>query len=206
LAADRALPESGMDPGDLLRDAVDLLVPYSLYNGRPRFFGYITGAPAPVGMLGDFLASALNPNMGAWTLSPMASEIEAQAVRWIAELVGYPTGGDGIFVSGGNVANMLGFWAARAAMAGWDVRRGGLRAEEGASLRVYATRGTHTWIDKALDLSGLGSEAMHLVDTDAEGRMDADDLGHRVAADLYAGHRPFLVIGTAGSVATGVVD
>src|SRR5690606_25394676 len=57
LAADRALPESGMDPGDLLRDAVDLLVPYSLYNGHPRFFGYITGAPAPVGMLGDFLAS-----------------------------------------------------------------------------------------------------------------------------------------------------
>src|SRR5690606_3934751 len=108
--------------------------------------------------------------------------------------------------SGGNVANMLGFWAARAAMAGWDVRQDGLRAEAGASLRVYATRGTHTWLDKALDLSGLGSGARHLVDTDADGRMDADDLERRVAADRAAGHRPFLVIGTAGSVATGVVD
>ena len=75
----------------LLEQTARLLFEHSLFNGHPRFFGYITASPAPIGMLGDLLAAAVNPNVGAWTLSPAATEIEAQTVRWIAELIGYPT-------------------------------------------------------------------------------------------------------------------
>jgi aromatic-L-amino-acid/L-tryptophan decarboxylase len=206
LGAGRPLPEEGTDTAELLGEALRTLSPYSTFNGHPRFFGYITGAPAPSGMLADFLASALNPNMGAWALSPMASEIEAQAVRWVAELVGFPAGGDGIFVSGGNVANMLGFWAARAAKAGWDVRRGGMRADEGGPLRAYVPHGTHTWIEKAADLSGIGTDGVRWIDTDGDGRIDLAALARRIEADRAAGDRPFLVVGTGGSVSTGVVD
>ncbi len=206
LDAGRALPEEGVDAAELLTRAFGMLAPNATYNGHPRFFGYITGAPAPVGMLADLLASAMNPNMGAWALSPMASEMEAQAVRWVAELVGFPRHGDGIFVSGGNVANMLGFWAARAARAGWDVRGEGMRAESGAALRVYAPKGTHTWIEKATDLSGLGTEAVRWIDTDADGRIRLDALEARIRDDAGAGDVPFLLVGTGGSVATGVVD
>jgi aromatic-L-amino-acid decarboxylase len=84
LDADAPLPEGGSDAGALVREATELLVENSLYNGHPRFFGYITAGPAPIGILGDLLASAVNPNVGAWALSPMASEIEDQTVRWIA--------------------------------------------------------------------------------------------------------------------------
>ncbi len=110
-----SLPESGTDPGRLLADTTKLLFDHSLFNGHPRFFGYITSSPAPIGMLGDLLASAVNANCGSFILAPAATEIESQTVRWIAELIGYPAGCGGLLVSGGNMANMVCFLAARSA-------------------------------------------------------------------------------------------
>jgi glutamate/tyrosine decarboxylase-like PLP-dependent enzyme len=206
LDAAAPLPEEGTNASTLLRDTTRLLVDHSLYNSHPRFFGYITASAAPIGILGDFLASAINPNLGGWTLSPVASEIEDQAVRWIAELVGFPAGGGGVLTSGGNVANMLGFWAARVAKAGWDVREHGMRDEDARTLRVYGSEGTHTWIQKAADLSGLGAQAIRWIETDPDGRMRVDALRATIERDLAAGDRPFLVVGTGGSVSTGAVD
>jgi aromatic-L-amino-acid decarboxylase len=206
LGADAPLPERGTEAGEVMKEAVDLLVDHSLYNGHPRFFGYITAGAAPIGMLGDLLAAAINPNLGSWTLAPMGTEIEAQAIRWIADLVGFPQGGDGVLVSGGNVANMLGFWAARAARVDWDVREHGMRAEDAHRLLVYGSKGMHTWIEKAADLSGLGVDSIRWVDTDGEGRIDLSALRARIAADVDAGDVPMMVVGTAGSVSTGVVD
>src|SRR5688572_9178837 len=87
LDASHLLPDFGTDPAQLMDRATNLLFDHSLFNSHPRFWGYITSAAAPIGILGDLLASAINQNTGAWFLSPMASEIEAQTVRWIAELL-----------------------------------------------------------------------------------------------------------------------
>ena len=200
------LPESGMDPGALLERTARALFDHSLFNGHPRFFGYITAPPAPIGILGDFLAAAVNPNVGAWTLSPAATEIESQTVRWIAELIGYPVDCGGLLVSGGNMANFVCVMAARAAKAGWDVREHGVVGESGRRLRVYASAETHTWIHKATDLGGLGTSAIRWIPTDARGRMDVDSLRRHIEADAAAGDVPCIVVGTAGSVSTGAVD
>src|SRR4029079_13760282 len=138
------LPESGMAPGPLLERTAQLLFEHSLHNGHPRFFGYITAPPAPIGILGDFLAAAVNPNVGAWTLSPAATEIEAQTVRWIAELIGYPVNCGGLLLSGGNMANFVCFLAARAAKAGWDIRERGVAGDGGPRVRVYGSGRAHT--------------------------------------------------------------
>jgi len=206
LGADAPLPEEGTDAAALMREATDLLVEHSLYNAHPRFFGYITAGAAPIGVLGDLLASAVNPNLGGWSLSPMASEIEDQTVRWIADLVGFPAGGDGVLVSGGNVANMLGFWAARASKAGWDVRESGMRAAAARPLCAYGAKGTHTWIQKAADLAGMGSTAIRWIETDERDRIKIDVLRAQIEADIAEGSRPFMVVGTGGSVSTGAVD
>lgn len=198
-----SLPEDGADPEAVLNDVTTLLADHSLHNGHPRFFGYITSSAAPIGMLGDLLAAAVNANVGAWTLSPMATEIEAQTVRWIAELMGYQ-GHGGLMVSGGNMANMVGFWAARAASADWDVRAQGIAG--GAPLRVYGSAETHTWIQKAADLSGLGTESVRWIPTSADLRMDLSALRERMEADRAGGERPMMVVGTAGSVSTGAID
>src|SRR5580765_4782567 len=166
------LPESGTDPAVLLERTATLLFDHSLFNGHPRFFGYITAPPAPIGILGDFLASAVNANVGSWTLAPAATEIEAQTVRWIAELIGYPSESGGLLVSGGNMANFVGFWAARAARAPWNVREHGVANDPAQRLRVYGSAETHTWIQKAADLAGLGTESIRWIATDADLRMD----------------------------------
>jgi aromatic-L-amino-acid decarboxylase len=200
------LPEAGTDPAALLTQATARLFDHSLFNAHPRFFGYITAAPAPIGILADFLASAVNPNVGAWALSPAATEIEAQTVRWIAEFIGYPIDCGGLLVSGGNMANLVGFLAARAAKAPWVVREHGAAGPSGQRLRVYASTETHTWIQKAADLSGLGTAAIRWIPTDARQRMDVAALQSQIVADLADGDVPCLVVGTAGTVSTGVVD
>jgi aromatic-L-amino-acid/L-tryptophan decarboxylase len=104
------------------------------------------------------------------------------------------------------MANFVGFLAARAAAAPWDLRAAGVGAPGAARLRVYASAETHTWIHKAADLSGLGTEAIHWLPTDASLRVRVDALADAVATDRAAGHLPMLVVGTAGSVSTGAVD
>jgi glutamate/tyrosine decarboxylase-like PLP-dependent enzyme len=203
LKADAALPEAGTDASALVSDATSLLFGHSLFNGHPRFFGYITSSPAPVGMFGDLLATALNQNVGAWKLAPLATEIETHTVRWIAEFIGFPATCGGLLVSGGNMANFVCLLAARAAGAGWNVREEGVARQR---LLVYASKETHTWIQKAADMAGLGTNAIRWIDTDAAQRIDTAALRRQIDDDRHAGHRPFMVIGTAGTVSTGAVD
>jgi len=200
------LPEQGADPEAVLREVTQLLLQHSLFNGHPRFMGYISSSAAPVGALADLLAATVNPNVGGWELSPVASEIEAESVRWIAELVGYPADCGGLLVSGGNMANIVCFLAGRRAILGELVRAGGLAGAGATRARLYASRATHTWIQKAADVAGLGTDAIHWIDTDDGQRMDARLLRQAIREDLAAGHRPLMVIGTAGTVATGAVD
>ena len=204
LGAERTLPPAGTDAGRLVSEAAELLFDHSLFNGHPRFLGYITSSPAPIGMFGDFLAAALNQNVGAWRLAPLATEIEVQAVRWITELIGFPINCGGLLVSGGNTANFVCFVAARAAKTPLDVRKVGLSRER--RLLVYASMEAHTWIQKAADLFGLGTDAIRWIGTDNEQRMDPSALRRQIDEDLQLGHHPFLVVGTAGSVSTGAID
>jgi glutamate/tyrosine decarboxylase-like PLP-dependent enzyme len=200
------LPELGSDPGLLLEETTKQLFAHSLFNAHPRFFGYITAPPAPIGILGDFLAAALNPNVGAWALSPAATEIESQTVRWIAEFIGYPADCGGLLVSGGNMANFVCFLAARTAKAKWNVREQGVFEDSGRTLCVYCSAETHTWIQKSADLGGIGTAAIRWIATDSKLRMDVAALKSRIEADIAEGNIPFLVVGTAGSVSTGAVD
>jgi len=126
-------------------------------------------------------------------------------VRWIAEFIGLPEGTGGLLVSGGNMANFVGFLAARAARLPPEVRHAGLRSTP-QPLRVYASTETHTWIQKAADLFGLGTDAIRWIAVDAQQRMDVAALERQIADDTANGDLPFLVVGTAGTVSTGAVD
>ncbi len=206
LDAQREVPENGASPTELLTHATDLLLDNSLFNGHPRFWGYITSSPAPIGILGDMLASAINANLGGWQLSPMATEMEAQTVRWIAELLGYPSNCGGILVSGGNMANFLCFLAARVEAAKYNVQAKGLNENPNGPFRVYASKETHTWIQKATDLFGLGTDSIRWIKTDQKQRIDLSALREAVKNDRQNGDIPMMIVGTAGTVSTGAVD
>jgi len=196
------LPDQPIPTADLLPRAWSLLEQHSLHNGHPLFAGYVTSSAAPIGALADLMAAAVNPNVGAWILSPIATEIEAQSIRWIADFLGYPAGCGGLLVSGGNMANFVGFLAARA-QACREIRAEGTQA---ASLVAYASAETHTWIQKAADLFGLGTNSLRWIPTDSQQRMDPAALEAQIATDRAAGLQPFFIAASAGTVSTGAID
>lgn len=199
------LPEQGSSVADLFHEATSLLLDHSLFNGHPRFWGYITSSAAPIGALAELLATTVNPNVGASVLSPTASEIEAQTIRWIADLIGYPRGCGGLLVSGGNMANFTCFLAARKSKSTWDLSADGLSSRN-ERLVVYVSTETHTWIDKAVELFGMGTKSARWIGVDADQRMDLEALEDQIIADLADNHLPFLVVGAAGTVSTGATD
>ena len=198
-------PDNGSPVEDIISNATELLMNHSLLNGHPKFMGYITSSPAPIGMLADLLAAAVNPNVGAHILSPMATEIEKQTVQWLAEFIGVSPDYGGILVSGGNMANFTAFLAARTAKAPKNIKEDGLGSAS-KKLMIYCSKTTHTWVEKAAILFGHGSKSTRWIPTDTTNKMDNDLLEQAIKKDLKDGHQPFMVVGTAGDVSTGVVD
>ena len=201
----QGLPEEGKDPSEILRKATGMLFRDSLFNSHPRFLGYITSSPAPLGILGDFLASALNQNMGAQILSPVSTEIEKQTIEWLGELIGVGTGWGGILVSGGNMANLTAFLAGRKAMTPANFHEDGIRGLNTEYL-TYCARSTHTWIEKATTLFGQGKNSLRWIDTDGSNKMDLEALEAQIQEDIDAGRVPMMIVATAGDVSTGAVD
>lgn len=200
-----SLPEHGIAADQLFSTATQLLFNHSLLNGHPKFLGYITSSPTPVGALADLLAATVNPNVGANILSPMATEIEKQTVKWLAEFIGISPNCGGLLVSGGNMANFTAFLAARTAKAPKSIKEDGLLGLAD-KLVVYCSKNTHTWIEKAVVLFGLGTKSIRWIPMDADNKMDTKALIKAIKYDLKRNNRPMMVVGTAGDVSTGAVD
>jgi aromatic-L-amino-acid/L-tryptophan decarboxylase len=205
LLGNEDLPDKGISLSDLVEEVPDLLFDNSLFNGHPKFFGYISGAGAPIGILADMLAAAVNPNVGGAILSPIATQIEAQTIRWIAEFIGYPNDCGGVLVSGGNMANFTGFLAARNYKAPWLKNDDG-KTDIHPQLVAYSSEETHTWIDKASELFGIGKNNVRLIKTNKNLEIDVNCLEEEIQKDIDAGNLPFIVIGTAGTTTSGAVD
>lgn len=200
-----SLPEDGSSTAKLMTDATALMFKHSLFNGHPKFLGYITSSAAPIGALADLLAAAVNPNVGAHILSPIATEIEKQTIRWLAEFIGVSPDCGGLLVSGGNMANFTGFLAGRTAKSPEAIKKDGI-AGSSKKLTVYCSKATHTWIEKAAILFGLGTSSIRWIENKSSNTMDEEVLERTIEEDLEAGCKPIMIIGTAGDVSTGAVD
>ena len=189
---------------DLFRDAV---LSHPMGNGHPRFFGWVNSPPAPIGVIADLLAAAMNPSCAGGDHA--AIYVERAAVRWLMELVGFPvTGSMGLLTSGASVASLVALAAARhraTAAGGWDVRADGLQGAR-PRLRLYVTAEGHSCLRKAAEILGLGASAVRTVAMDEELRMSVPALREAIAADRRAGDLPFCDAASAGTVGTGAVD
>jgi glutamate/tyrosine decarboxylase-like PLP-dependent enzyme len=203
-AVARKVPEEPMDEEDLLAYLREVLLEWSVYTGHPRFMAFVSGTGTVPGAVADMLAAGVNMNVGGWRLGPSATEIELQVVRWFADAFGLPPTAGGMMVSGGAMATFVALKAARDAKAGWDVRAGGVTA--GSPLALYASEEVHVVTDRAVDMLGLGTDAIRKIPVDDRYRLQTDALRWAVAADRNAGVIPVAVVASAGTVATGAID
>lgn len=204
----RALFREGLprEPSDLaavhgtfMRD----ILPFAVGNAHPGFMGWVHGGGTPVGMLAEMLAAGLNANLGGRDQIPV--EVERQILRWVRELFGFPEAASGLFVTGSSMANLIAVLVARTAADGTAVRHQGVAAG-GKRLVAYASAGAHGCIAQAMDIAGLGIDALHIIPVNEQFQMDIAALEHAIAADRKSGLTPFLVVGTAGTVDVGAVD
>lgn len=198
------VPEEPMADDDLFAYLREMALEWSMFTGHPRFLAYVSGAGTVPGAAADLLAAGLNMNLGGWVLSPSASEIELHLTRWFARAFGLPETAGGLIVSGGAMANFVGLKAARDHRAGWDVRALGVTA--GPQLALYLSEETHVVSVRAADMLGLGSGAVRRIPVDEGYRIRMDALREAIRRDREAGVRPFAVVASAGTVATGAID
>ena len=196
-----SLPAQGAPLEQLYEDFQRLVLPYGAGNDHPRFFGWVNGGGTAAGILAELLVAIFNPNCGG--RDHAAIEVERQVVAWAAQAVGFPPQAGGVLIAGSSMANMVALLTARRAALGPDVRAQGVG---GAGLRAYCSVAAHGCIPRAMDMAGIGTDALRLIPADAEHRMDVAALAQAVAEDKAAGLRPFLIVGTAGAVDTGAFD
>jgi len=196
-------PTQGQGAEAAYREFVENVLPYPTGNIHPRFWGWVIGSGTPLGALTEMLAATMNPNVGGF--DDAAGLLEDQVLDWWKELLGYPKSASGLLVSGGSMANLVGLAVARHAQAGFDVRKAG-QAAAPRPMRLYASTEVHSSVGKAMELLGLGRDALHLVPVDAEYRIDIPALEKAIADDRRAGTQPFAIVGSAGTVNTGAID
>ncbi|MFP5354672.1 MAG: pyridoxal phosphate-dependent decarboxylase family protein [Gemmatimonadota bacterium] len=200
----RVVPNEPVSPDELMASLRTLALEQSTQVGHPGFMAYITGAGTVPGAAADLMAAALNQNVGAWRLSPAATEIELHLGRWFAGRLGLPATAGGYVTSGGAMSAFVALKAARDAHAGWSLHELGTRA--GPPLTFYASAQVHDVNTRAADMLGLGRDAVRLVACDGDLRMRVDALRAAVVRDIRNGCKPVAVIATAGTVSTGAID
>ena len=201
---DSTLPVDRQPAQQVYDEFVNYVLPYPMGNTHPRFWGWVLGTGTVLGALAELLAGAMNTNSGGAAYHS-ANYVEKQVIDWFKEMLGYPASASGILTSGCSAANLIGLAVARSAKAGFDVRREGVQAAR-QRMVLYASEEIHSSVQKAVELLGLGSDALHLIPVDYDFRIELEALRVAIAQDRRDGHLPFCVVGGAGTTATGSVD
>ena len=198
---DEPLPATPTDLASVHQRFMSEILPYGGGNPHPGFMGWVQGGGTAVGMVAELLAAGLNANLGGRDHAPI--EVERQILRWIRDLVGFPGTAEGIFVTGTSIANFIGVLVARTNALGANVRRTGVGS---GSITAYTSAASHESITRAMEMSGIGRDALRVIPVDDRGRIQTAALAAAIAADRANGFIPFLIAASAGTVDIGAID
>jgi glutamate/tyrosine decarboxylase-like PLP-dependent enzyme len=198
------LPEVGEDPLRVMDEVFGEMVGKGFHVPSANYFGLMNPTPTYIGFLAEALVAALNPQLATLARSQLASKIELETVRWMAERVGWKSDFGGTFTSGGNEANFSGLALALAAHFP-DAVEEGVASIDGRPV-VYASTEAHHSLDKSAGLLGIGRRALHRTPVDDRLRLDPVKLERAIQEDRAAGRLPFCVVATAGTTNSGIVD
>jgi len=193
----------GVGEEEVARELVEFILPYATGNTHPRWFGWVHGTGLASGLLSEMVAATMNSNCGGRDHG--AAYVEREVIGWCKRTFGFPETASGVLVTGTSQATVVALAVASQKALGNASRKAGICQD--APLVAYAAAGVHNAIVKALELLGLGSDALRKVPADPKtGAMNLDVLQALIVADRALGKRPFCIIGTAGSVDSGTYD
>lgn len=194
-----------VSPADALRFVTGGMREFQVHCPHPRYFGLFNPAPATMGIAGDALVAAFNPNVAAWSHSPFANEIERHLILSFAGMFGYErAAADGVFASGGAEANHTALLAALTRHFP-SFREHGARSLPAQPV-FYVSGEAHHSLLKAAGMCGIGTAAVQSIPADSKLRMDCGQLAVAIQRDRKNGSQPFMVVATAGTTNAGVVD
>jgi aromatic-L-amino-acid decarboxylase len=193
---EKAAPESGTAPAELLDLLFDRVIPVSFNTAGPGYLAYIPGGGLLQSAVADLIADCVNRYVGVWAAAPGLAQIEANVVSWFCEIVGYPAAARGILTSGGSLANFSAVVTARRERLPENFLHG----------TIYTSDQTHHSVRKAAILAGFPPGNVREIATDAAFRIRLDELEESIARDRASGFEPFLAVGSAGTTNTGAVD
>ncbi|MFT4117024.1 pyridoxal phosphate-dependent decarboxylase family protein [Bradyrhizobium sp.] len=197
------VPREQSDLAEVYREFSEGVAPYATGNVHPGFMGWVHGGGTAVGMLAEMLAAGLNANLGGRDHMPI--EVERQVVDWMRSLFSFPEDASGIFVTGTSMANLMAVLVARTSTLGKPARQHGI-GNDGAVLTAYTSQAAHGCISRAMDIAGLGTDALRKIDVNADHCIDVAALRAQIAIDREVGFKPFLVVASAGTVDVGAID
>ncbi len=190
------MPERGEDFSSLLALLFDRLVTKTYNTASPGYLAYIPGGGLFHAAVADLIADSLNRYIGVWAAAPALAQLEANVVRWFADMIRYPREARGLLTTGGSLANFTAVVTAR---------RNRL-PDNFLSGTIYTSDQAHHSVLKAALLAGFPESNVRQVTADERFRMAPDALRQRISADRRSGAVPFLVVASAGTTNTGAVD
>lgn len=201
------MPEISADPAYVLKELAQDLIDYGFHVPSANYFGLMNPTPTYMAVLAEALVAALNPQLATQNRAQLASKIENETIRWIAERVGWPdppASVGGTFTSGGNEANFSGLALALCHQFPRYVTDG--VASIGAHPVAYASSEAHHSLDKSAGLLGLGRNALIRIGVNEAAQLDVHALDNAIHHDKKHGRKPFCVIATAGTTNSGAID
>lgn len=190
------LPELGSDFKELVEELFEEHIPHSFTTPGPGYLAYIPGGGLYPAALADFIATATNRYTGVRIAAPALAQLEADALDWIRQWMGFPSQARGLFTSGGSAAAFSAVVCAREKLLGNDLRAGVL----------YSSDQVHHSLERSARLAGIMPDRQRHIPVDQHFHLDLEALREAIAADKAAGLRPFFVASSAGTVNTGAVD
>jgi glutamate/tyrosine decarboxylase-like PLP-dependent enzyme len=189
---------------DVVADVESMLQRWQVQVTHPRYFGLFNPSVTLASVVADTLVAMYNPQLANWRTSPAANEMERHTLGWLSAKFGFPQDSIATFTSGGMEANLS---SVVVALTRKFPQYGGygLRRLDGQPT-IYLTEEAHHGFNKIAHITGLGRHCLRLVATDESFRMDIAALRRIVAEDFENGFLPFMVVGTAGTTATGAID
>jgi glutamate/tyrosine decarboxylase-like PLP-dependent enzyme len=197
-------PQRAGDPEKVFTEIFQELLQDGFHIPSAHYLGMMNPTPTYMAFLAESLVSALNPQLANLARSQLASRIEAETVRWVGELIGWPGTFGGTFTSGGNEANFSALAMALTAHFP-DIVESGI-AGIGAQPVFYASAESHHSLDKSAGLLGIGRQALRRIPVNSNLQLDVDRLESAIRRDIAAGCRPFCVVATAGTTSSGAID